>query len=81
MFAYYIMEAPRRGRPIKYLTPEEKENAAKLAKSRAAKKYYEKKSDAYCERQRQYYEHREEILQKVKDNRCRQHLGGRGRCN
>jgi hypothetical protein len=60
----------RRGRPVKYLTAEEKEAARTIAKSRASKKYYEKKSVACCEKQRNYYEqHREEILQRIRENR------------
>jgi hypothetical protein len=60
----------KRGRPIKYVDAAAKEQAVRDSKLRASKKYYATKSAQCCEKQRQYYEqHREEILQKVKENR------------
>lgn len=63
-------QANKRGRPVKYADPAAREEAAKQAKARAAKRYYEKKGEQCCARQRQYYEaHREAILQKIKETR------------
>jgi hypothetical protein len=59
----------KRGRPIKYVDAAAKEQAIRDLKLCASKKYYATKSAQCCEKQRQYYEqHREKILQKVKEN-------------